>query len=129
MIYAAWRLSRAATLTLASTASASSLLRCAGYHGSIADLVAAGQELFSAHCCADGSPLDVLLQASGQVKRSFCQTLWRRKQLGTIKIVDKVESADGTTRPGVLHITLQVPSTKPISSLRVSKSKLIACTS
>lgn len=47
------------------------------------------------------------LQASGQVKRSFAQTLWRRRQLGTIKIVDHVETEDGV-RPGVLHITLQV---------------------
>ena len=41
------------------------------------------------------------------MKRSFGQTLWRRRQLGTIKIVDKVETEDGV-RPGVLHITLQV---------------------
>ena len=57
--------------------------------------------------CAWGSCQRPPPQASGQVKRSFGQTLWRRRQLGTIKIVDKVETED-SERPGVLHITLQV---------------------
>ena len=42
------------------------------------------------------------------MQSSFAQTLWRRRQLGEIKIVEKVEEEDGV-RPGMLHITIQVP--------------------
>ena len=41
------------------------------------------------------------------MQSSFTQTLWRRRQLGEIKIVEKTEDEDGM-HPGMLHITIQV---------------------
>ncbi len=42
------------------------------------------------------------------MQSSFAQTLWRRRQLGEIKIVEKVEDED-RVHPGMLNITIQVP--------------------
>ena len=41
------------------------------------------------------------------MQSSFAQTLWRRRQLGEIKIVEKVEAED-RVQPGMLNITIQV---------------------